>query len=151
MSLQAFTYYCEQCEDHSLGDSCLLHPQPPEAEVKNAAREELKAHQETFKDLSKFTSGVPEQTEDWETEVLQAWKENRPDDILKIVRRHLEEKEENAYEDGVTEGKSEGYAKGLNDGFAQAKSEMIKKIGEWYEKLMKGETNLAELNDFLNE
>jgi hypothetical protein len=44
MSLQALTYYCEQCRDHSLGDSCFLHPQRPEEEERNAAGKELKAH-----------------------------------------------------------------------------------------------------------
>jgi hypothetical protein len=44
MNLQALTYYCEQCGDHSLGDSCFLHPRRPEEEERNTAPEELKAH-----------------------------------------------------------------------------------------------------------
>ena len=44
MNLQALTYYCEQCGDHSLGDSCFLHPRRPEEEERNAAGGELKAH-----------------------------------------------------------------------------------------------------------
>jgi hypothetical protein len=44
MNLQALTYYCEQCGDYSLGDSCFLHPRRTEEEERNAAREELKAH-----------------------------------------------------------------------------------------------------------
>jgi len=141
MNFQPVTFYCDKCEALYLGDSCLLHP------------------------VDKLFTTLPEPVADWELEFdelfrhiqfclgITASEECTCDykQIKDYIRKLLGEKEEKAYEEGLAEGKSEGYGKGLNDGFSQAKSEVIKKMRKWYEKRLKGETHLSDLDAFLSE
>jgi hypothetical protein len=143
---------------------------PTEEEVRNVTREQLNAHEQTFKNLPNFDSSGPEQVDNWEERFHAVCKEmykaelHNPgyevdafNEIKDFIRSAITMAEERGrkYHDGI-----------ITEARSQASSQVIKKIREWHNKQRKWADNmpplfgnqvtgylsaLSDLVDFVNE